>query len=254
MKIKIKNNIKNKQKEEYIIPLGIIMYLNEMYEKEVSFEIIRYFLHYLKENKISYLSSYLNDYNEIKISLNNLSNKDIKFDKKINDILIEKFMSFLKEKDDNLYIFEEVLDDLYEINSYKEYELIFENKKKEIEEEKNKFELDVIEESKQEEEEQKIDLIFLDEEITEIVEKIINEKKINFNKNIEHEWKDTSIRFKNGDGSWGKWVDLQGPSGSGKGGHGGGGTSKRKIQYMIDKSIEEIVFPSSTTRAFSFFL
>lgn len=29
----------------------------------------------------------------------------------------------------------------------------------------------------------------------------------------EHEWRGTELRFQNPDGTWGKWIDLQGPDG-----------------------------------------
>lgn len=38
-----------------------------------------------------------------------------------------------------------------------------------------------------------------------------------------HQWRGTSIRFKRPNGSWGKWVDLQGVPGMGGGGGGGQG-------------------------------
>jgi hypothetical protein len=256
MKIKIKNNSKKKESlSEYIIPLPVVMYLNEMYDKDVSFEIIRYFLYYLKENNINYLSSYINDHNEIKITLNNLSNKNIEFNKKLNDLIVESFSTFLQEKDDNLFIFEEVFEDLSSLNKYNEYETLFENKRKEIEEENNVIEIDLIEEviePTKEVEQIDLNIISLEEDVKKIIEEVLLEK--NIDKSIEHEWNQTSLRFKNKDGSWGKWVDLKGASGSSSGGHGGGGTSKRKIQWMIDKSIEEIVFPSgSSSKSFSFF-
>jgi hypothetical protein len=60
----------------------------------------------------------------------------------------------------------------------------------------------------------------------------------------EHQWRDTSLRFEDPDGTWGKWVDLkgqQGPPGASGGGGGrtraaGDGSGARKpIQYNADE-------------------
>lgn len=45
----------------------------------------------------------------------------------------------------------------------------------------------------------------------------------------KHEWDGSKLRFENPDGTWGKWVDIRGPSGRSIFG-GGGGSSGVKIQ------------------------
>jgi hypothetical protein len=236
--------MKIQNKSEYTLPVSIVMYLNESYPKDTSFEILRYFFYYLKENKINYLNWYLEDDNEIKVSLNNLSNKKVKYDKKINDSLIEKFCSFIEDNAHNLEIVEEVYDELFEAKSYNQFNKIFENKFKEIFEEveeqnQDTFELNLIEESeteKQKDEEEiisNLQIFNIEEDIKPIIEQIISEKTIH--KQTEYEWNGTSLRFKNPDGTWGKWVDLKGSTG--KSGRGGKGLNASQIQSLIQQNI-----------------
>lgn len=113
MKIRFKDI---QEKEGYIIPLSIIMYLNETYEdRDISQRILHYFLCYLNEEKNNdLLESYRNDINEIKISLNGLSNNDIEYNQKLNDYIVEQFCEFVKEKENNLGILVENIEDLPE--------------------------------------------------------------------------------------------------------------------------------------------
>lgn len=59
----------------------------------------------------------------------------------------------------------------------------------------------------------------------------------------DHEWKGTELRFEKPDGSWGPFVNLQGPRG-GRGGSGGGGTGGTDLSQLPladQSSIEQVV-------------
>jgi len=63
----------------------------------------------------------------------------------------------------------------------------------------------------------------------------------------KHEWSGTKVRFENPDGTWGKWVDIRGPSGRSIFG-GGGGSSSVKIQEEgidVTQSAQNINFTGS---------
>ena len=254
-------------REEYIIPLSLVMYLNETYEdKDVSFKILHYFLCYLSEVKQNrLLESYKNDANEIKITLNKLSNKNIKFNQKYNDYIVDTFCTFIQEKKENLIIVAENVDNIEDnVKFLHEYEQFCQKVLKEKEGEEL-VELVIIDDSTDEEkntkeDEEGIEFIDDNEDNKLSIKKIFNKyfdtpDKLEEKKYIpispDYEWNQTSLRFKKPDGTWGKWVDLKGTSG--KSGGGSKGLNREQVNELIQDALA-LEESSTVSNVFPFFM
>lgn len=258
MKIQFNNLYK---KEGYIIPLSIIMYLNETYEdKDISFKVLHYFLCYLydvKKNKL--LESYKNDKNEIKIALNGLSNKILEFNSKLNDYLVDEFCEFIKIKEDHVNLLIENIEDIPEnIDSIFVYEKFCSEllEQKEIERSNSELvELNIEYDPDEKQIENLSTELEEDVNIKRLFAKFFEDKplseKISKGSPPEYEWNQTSLRFKNPDGTWGKWVDLKGSSG--KSGGGSKGMNREQVNELIQDALA-LEESSTVSNVFPFFM
>jgi len=262
MKLRFKKTEKVKQEEGYIIPLPIIMYLNETYDdRDISYSILHYFLCYLKEEcNISLLESYRLDSNEIKVELNGLSNRDIPYNETINIKLVDTFCSFIKEKEINLSTLVENIDELPEkIDSVKIYDqfcyrIIKEELQRQDDEQIIDFNIEDDEEDIKIAE--KVEDVIEDLSISKLFSKYFDPKseileKTNKETSPEYEWSDTSLRFKKPDGTWGKWVDLKGSSG--KSGGGSKGMNREQVNELIQDALA-LEESSTVSNVFPFFM
>lgn len=227
--MKIRFNLENnkdlkskKQIEEYKLPESVSYFLKEKYSQDAAIEIAKYFILSINEKKISFLNWYLKDINELKVSLNLLENKKIKFDQNKNDQIVDLFHKFLEDKFDYIEIINEYYDEFRELPLDSEsYELLFEKFFSYIEK---------LEEQEKKEEEQSL-----------LIKVKGKKKKPRF---LKHQWKGTLIRFEKAPGKWGKWVDLKGESGrNGKSG-GGKGLSRGQVMELINSAISNDGFPT----------
>jgi len=257
-------NFKNIHDEDgYIIPISIIMYLNETYDdRDISQNILHYFLCYLKDEKNNnLLESYRNDFNEIKIALNGLSNKNIEYNAKLNNDIVNEFCEFVKYKENNINILIEYIDDIEsDIDTCEQYDKfctkLFEQKLDDEE-----IELNIIEDKdeknntfdlKNENNNKLYDQLFDELSVKDIFSKYFT--SINESKQVylypEFEWNKTSIRFKKQDGTWDKWVDLKGATG--KSGGGSKGMNREQVNELIKEALSDLN-NQTYTRAFAFF-
>jgi len=248
-------------KEGYIIPLSIIMYLNETYEdKDISFKVLHYFLCHLydvRKNKL--LESYRNDKNEIKIALNGLSNKELEFNSKLNNQLVDGFCEFIKLKEDHVNILIENIEDFPEnansINIYEAFCNKLLEKKRLDEKDSEIIELDIEDDPVEENIEDSNIELSEDSTVKRLFTKYFGDKqlseKIIKGSPPEYEWNQTSLRFKNPDGTWGKWVDLKGSSG--KSGGGSKGMNREQVNELIQDALA-LEESSTVSNVFPFFM
>jgi len=258
MKIQF-DNLYNK--EGYIIPLSIIMYLNETYEdKDISFKVLHYFLCHLadvRKNKL--LESYRNDKNEIKIALNGLSNKSLEFNSKLNDQLVTEFCDFIRLKEDNVNILIENIEDFPEdvnfVNVYENFCYRLLEQKRKDEKDSEIIELDIEDDPVEEQTNSENTELSEDSTVKRLFSKYFGDKvlseKIVKGSPPEYEWNQTSLRFKNPDGTWGKWVDLKGSSG--KSGGGSKGMNREQVNELIQDALA-LEESSTVSNVFPFFM
>lgn len=251
------------QREEYIIPLSLILYLNEKYEnRDISCKILHYFLCYLSDVKNNkFLEAYKTDLNEIKIALNGLSNNNIEYNQQINDYIVNNFCEFVKDKEININILVENIEEFEEYpDSIEKYDSFCLLKQKQIEEEQKIFYIEVVD-----------DPVNNEQFVEEVEAKIIDNNKSKEDNNLlfreifskyfgksehtinekyiptspDYEWNQTSLRFKKPDGTWGKWVDLKGSTG--KSGGGSKGMNREQVNELITYALDPL--SASTVRS-----
>jgi hypothetical protein len=231
MKLRINQDAPKKAVLEYnAIPNSVILFLKETYSKDSIFEILKYFILYLREEKkINHYNWYLEDLNELKLSINHLSNKKIKINERLDQFVTKEFEKLLQENIDTFFILDENRELFENIGSnYQQY---------------NKIINEVIETLKKIEEEEKENEFLLEIDLSEKEEIIVEEKKIKKKKKKKkkllptHEWKDTAIRFREENGKWGKWVDIKGKDGKVAKDSGGGGIGKNKVIQLINDAL-----------------
>lgn len=256
MKIRFIDKQVRREKEEYIIPISLILYLNEKYDdRDISSKILHYFLCYLSEvknNKL--LEEYRYDLNEIKIALNGLSNKDIQYNQKRNDCIVEAFCDFIKEKEIYVNLLIENIDEINYLESTNDYDIFCAEKLQKLENEKLIYNIDIIDDPADNKEfVQEVEDVVIDNDESEEGRNVsfrkifskwfgdsenISEKKIYTSVSPEYEWNQTSLRFKKPDGTWGKWVDLKGSSG--KSGGGSKGMNREQVNELISYALDPL--------------
>jgi hypothetical protein len=166
MKLRINQDAPKKAVLEYnAIPNSVILFLKETYSKDSIFEILKYFILYLREEKkINHYNWYLEDLNELKLSINHLSNKKIKINERLDQFVTKEFEKLLQENIDTFFILDENRELFENIGSnYQQY---------------NKIINEVIETLKKIEEEEKENEFLLEIDLSEKEEIIVEEKKI----------------------------------------------------------------------------
>lgn len=239
-----------------LIPNDIIQFLNELYNKESIFEIIKYYILCLQEQNIHDLDWYLTNKSEIKIAILSESNRELK--KTIKSLSLTKLFFKIINNNDFIIINEfnsicskfSQLEEYQQLFSFIDKQLKKEQKRKNKNQQKTNFwkkKYNTVVTKKDSNINFSVendDLLEQEQTSNNLYEKIKNYKSLKNSslndENVTHEWKDdTSVRFKNADGTWGKWVNLK-PNNSDnntiKRG-GGGGIGKRKVQAMIDDTI-----------------